>query len=957
MFCIISISLLVMLGTVEAATSDLPSQIYVKENQPAGTIVETFTVTGANDPKLILIGDINNYLKVVNNATTCTSSTTCATYDLVTTVEFDRENIEDGYIRFFYKFSDGTQSSGFVYLVILDVNDKEPVFENQPYKATISENFPVGSVIPNLDIIADDQDQNPDLKYKLMPAGQNSDGIENYMQIKNDHSGNITVVKKLDYEKRNFYEYLVLVTDGKYTVNASVWIQIRDIQDMPPAFTSSSFVLDIDENTVKGTVVTQVTAEDQDRGIPNSIGYEIVSDSCSAFAINKDDGKVTVNIDKLDREDPTIRNLSGVCTVQIKAYEILKNKSKGDSVMKNITIFVKDLNDNIPFFNGNSFTATVNEETKKDNPVTLDATITVKDLDTVKYSKFSLSLKTLDNKAFTALKVTPLESVSETNVFLSVNDSSELDYEKTKHMKFKIIAEDIDSTKTSEATVTLNILPVNEYPPKFSESKYQVNVTEEKVIDNVIQIIANDSDKGKDGEVTYTLYDDKFKINKTTGVISVSKLDYEKRNFYSLTVEATDGGDRKATVNVDVFVQDINDESPIFKPKFYTGLLKEGKTSFEYEVTVKATDADKADSSNSEVEYSITNVSQALSNSFSINPQNGSITPSSIDFETLTDKVIQLEVTASDKGIPVNKDTAHINITVLDENDNAPKFQRSAYNKSIKENLSTESLVLDVKADDADKSPQFNKVTYRLNPHTSIFRINLENGSIFLSSRLDREKESSYQLTVEAFDGGSSPNTATTQVFITVEDVNDEKPHLILDKDNIELYENLTVGSFITSINATDKDLDNNLTFSILQETIEIDGKGREVNQNTKQYFEINMTTGDITLKEELDREKFERILVTVQVKDQNTVEGEDTDKGYLKIIIKDINDCYPVFTENFTSLNLVENYPLNSIIATLTATDDDKNDSVTYKIIHGFNTFDINNKTGEIFFKKISGS
>ncbi|XP_036356631.1 cadherin EGF LAG seven-pass G-type receptor 2-like [Octopus sinensis] len=952
MLSIIFIGLLLMLGTVEAATSDLPQQIKVKENQNPGTLVATVEVTGSNFPKLTLVGDILNYLKVVDNLS-CTNTASCNKFDLVTIKEIDREKVPISYITFIPKFTDGSEGN-ICNFIIIDENDNHPVFGSQRYKATIPEDFPVNNTIPNLQITATDADEFPTLKYSLIPADQNSKGIEHYMKIVDKLKGVITVVKELDYETRNFFEYIVQVFDGKFTSNASVWIQVEDVQDKPPAFIHSCSVEKIKENSNKGTLITKVTAESRDRGIPNDIGYEIINDSCSAFSISNNSGEIRIESDNLDREDPVIDKLNGVCTVEIKAYEI-KNNQKGDSVTKNITIFVEDVNDNDPLFNKKSFTAKVNENTTKDNPVTINEIITVKDEDTVEYSKFSLSLKTLDGKPFTALKVIPVESVIETTIALSVNNPDELDYEKEKQMTFKIVAEDKASSKASEANVTLEILPVDEFLPQFSQQKYQVNVSEDKTVGNLITITATDDDSGKDGEVTYAIFgDNSFTIDSKSGTISVSKkLDYEKVTFYSLLVEATDGGNRKATVDLDVFVKGINDNAPIFRPKFYTGLLKEGKTSFEYEITVQATDADKENSGNSQVKYSIVNASQSLSNSFSINAQNGIITPSNIDYESLTDNVIQLVVKAEDNGKPVKEDTAIVNITVLDVNDNGPQFQESFYNISIKEDLTEDSWLLNITAKDNDKTSPFNRVNFRLKTQTSVFRINSEDGSIFLSSKLNHEDKSFYNLTVLATDGGTPSKTATTEVNVIVEDVNDETPELILGKTNIELYENITVNSYITSIKATDKDLNSKLIFNISQETIEINGKGREVNKNTiVPYFEIDHNTGNITLKEKLDRETFERIILKVEVSDQNTVVGVGTATGFLTITIKDINDCYPVFRENFTLLNLVENYPVGSIIATLTATDDDKNDFVTYKILDSSNKFGINDKTGEISLK-----
>ncbi|XP_036370919.1 protocadherin gamma-A1-like isoform X2 [Octopus sinensis] len=210
MLSIIFIGLLLMLGTVEAATSDLPQQIKVKENQNPGTVVVTVEVTGNNFPKLILVGDILKYIKVVDNPS-CTNTASCNKFDLVTIKEIDREKVPNGFVLFTPEFMDGSVG-GLCALIILDENDNVPVFGSQCYKATIPEDFPVNNTIPNLQITAIDADYNPIQEYSLIPAGQNSKGIEDYMKI-DKYKGVITVVKALDYETRNFlniqYKYLM----------------------------------------------------------------------------------------------------------------------------------------------------------------------------------------------------------------------------------------------------------------------------------------------------------------------------------------------------------------------------------------------------------------------------------------------------------------------------------------------------------------------------------------------------------------------------------------------------------------------------------------------------------------------------------------------------------------------------------------------------------------------------
>ncbi|CAI9718148.1 protocadherin Fat 4 [Octopus vulgaris] len=209
MLSIIFIGLLLMLGTVKAATSDLPQKIEVKENQNAGTLVATVEVTANDSAKLTLKGDILNYLRVVDNLS-CTNTASCKKFDLVTIKEIDREKVPNGFVVFTPEFTDGSVGKNCI-LIILDENDNVPVFGSQRYKATIPENITVNTKIPNLQITATDIDENPSLKYSLIPAGQNSKGIEDYMKIEDKYNGFITVVKALDYETRNFFEYTVEV--------------------------------------------------------------------------------------------------------------------------------------------------------------------------------------------------------------------------------------------------------------------------------------------------------------------------------------------------------------------------------------------------------------------------------------------------------------------------------------------------------------------------------------------------------------------------------------------------------------------------------------------------------------------------------------------------------------------------------------------------------------------------
>ena len=74
---------------------------------------------------------------------------------------------------------------------------------------------------------------------------------------------------------------------------------------------------------------------------------------------------------------------------------------------------------------------------------------------------------------------------------------------------------------------------------------------------------------------------------------------------------------------------------------------------------------------------------------------------------------IDLLLTAVDGGSPQRSGTVAIHVTVLDANDNAPVFSQAAYKASIPENAPLETVVVVVRASDADEGVN-GEVTYGL---------------------------------------------------------------------------------------------------------------------------------------------------------------------------------------------------------------------------------------------------
>lgn len=78
------------------------------------------------------------------------------------------------------------------------------------------------------------------------------------------------------------------------------------------------------------------------------------------------------------------------------------------------------------------------------------------------------------------------------------------------------------------------------------------------------------------------------------------------------------------------------------------------------------------------------------------------------------------------------------------------------------------------------------------------------------SHPLDRENQSSYQLVIEAIDGGQPPQFGRLMVTVNVLDINDNDPVFHPKSYECFLYENATKGALVHRVQAYDADLDAN---------------------------------------------------------------------------------------------------------------------------------------------------
>lgn len=262
-----------------------------------------------------------------------------------------------------------------------------------------------------------------------------------------------------------------------------------------------------------------------------------------------------------------------------------------------------------------------------------------------------------------------------------------------------------------------------------------------------------------------------------------------------------------------------------------------------------------------------------------------------------------------------------VDVTVLDINDNIPKFDQASLRLDIAENQAIATSYELPSVTDLDSG--INAIQeFILKPDDTNFELKLHENPdasttlfLVLNLSLERETTDKYQLFVEAVDGGDSSFTGTLTVDINVTDVNDNRPIFNQTEYNATIDEDVDTDSEVVRVHASDRDIGENarLVYYFAE----------SVPATTRQYFKIDNTTGIIYVKERLDSASGPFVLF-VEAKDH----GKPVKKSQVKVTInvRDKNDNRPqIQMSPSQNINVHENRINGTHVALVLVTDEDK--------------------------------
>ncbi|XP_017456388.1 protocadherin beta-5 isoform X1 [Rattus norvegicus] len=410
-----------------------------------------------------------------------------------------------------------------------------------------------------------------------------------------------------------------------------------------------------------------------------------------------------------------------------------------------------------------------------------------------------------------------------------------LDREEQPELTLTLIALDGGApSRSGTTTVHIEVVDINDNPPKFDQSLYEVQIPENSPLNALVATVsARDLDAGIHGTVIYSLFQggelsQPFEIDEVAGEIRLKgTLDFEATPYYNIEIVATDPGGFSGKCSVAIQVVDVNDNAPKLTISSLNSSIPENAPEAVVAV-FSVSDPDSGE--NGRIVCSIQNelpflLKPTFENYYTL------VTERPLDRESRAD--YNITITVSDLGIPRLTTQHTIIVQVSDINDNAPAFNQTSYTLLVRENNSPALHIGTISATDSDTGANAH-ISYLLLPLydmqlalTSLVSINQENGQLFVLRALDYETLQTFEFSVGATDHGSPALSSQALVRVVVLDDNDNAPFVLYPLQNASvpctelLPRAAEPGYLVTKVVAVDCDSGQNawLSFQLLKAT------------------------------------------------------------------------------------------------------------------------------------------
>lgn len=641
----------------------------------------------------------------------------------------------------------------------------------------------------------------------------------------------------------------VLVLPQQYFQLVKVKIVIEDVNDNRPKFPVDEIFLSVPENSqINARYAVEQSAVDPDLGLHGVQTYWLVNDF-GVFTLDveeNDGGELTpflIVTGPLDREKQA-EYITDIIAEDGGTPSLL-----GAATLK---IQILDVNDNCPKFAESFLNVTIHGNTSKGTPL-------------ARLHAFDPDLGVNAQISYAYSERMPRETRSLFHLDRNtgvIKLAGKIDSGTASHYKLTVLANG-PGCIPAVATVTLNIIKMLNGPPAITpryiaaekDGVVYLKESEPPFSPIAFYTVKNVGSSQKvdchlEGSGPFRL--SPYQLIKNEYLLETTEaLDYETTQEFDLIIVANNSQGLVIKALLKIQILDENDNAPVFQQSIVSLSIEENNPPNTFLMQFQASDQDS--DSRGEVIYLLGGDAPGI---FELDRVTGVlIVTTSLDREQK--ETYRFIVRALDQGTPRRESIATVVLTVQDRNDNSPRFINKDFTFFVPENFPGYGEIGVLSVTDADAGEN-GWVALSILNGTDIFMIDTGRGVLRAKTSLDREQQGTYQLWIEAVDGGEPALSSVTMVTVLLLDVNDNPPIVLFPQSNqsyMLVLPSTLPGTSITEVYAVDKDTGMNavIAYSIIKR------KGGEPGS-----FAIDAQTGNITLKRELSNRGLCSLLVKV---------------------------------------------------------------------------------------------
>uniref|UniRef100_A0A7I4YMM1 Cadherin domain containing protein n=1 Tax=Haemonchus contortus TaxID=6289 RepID=A0A7I4YMM1_HAECO len=419
---------------------------------------------------------------------------------------------------------------------------------------------------PQITVTVDENESDVEIAKVHASYPDGGTGTVSYMLHKGDptlfavssYSGSVTLLRPLDAEVDTSYmiqistaEAAGLAVDPTMAHFVSLTVNVGDVNDWIPNFESSNYNFIVQEDTMPGTIIGQVTAFDQDKSDPNNrIRYRLVSAGGleNYFAVNGETGLITLalQVDAFAGEKITLRveaSDSGVPSQSSMTNVLIEIAPSASQVIPNGSPFSSLPSEGTLQFSLRNYTASISESVRPPYLVQV----------------LSVNNKPTDTR-FVSCNITSGNYRGAFSVTAGIDGNCELrtqmELDRETVERYLLNVTVTAGTETDFALVSITVLDVNDNVPRFiydndlGLTTYFAGVSSTAgAFTRVLTVKAEDPDLGNSSVVHYALdplsLHSKYFTVSPAGEISTKQsmsqlLQKSRISYFELRVSACD---------------------------------------------------------------------------------------------------------------------------------------------------------------------------------------------------------------------------------------------------------------------------------------------------------------------------------------------------------------------------------------------------------------------------------